>query len=164
MERPADPEPAPAGWADLPDEIIEQVYENLSAGDYVRLGQVGCIPGSVQPRLADETARFKVDKRCQTVFKSTKIRYKFMLLTHNLVDVNPDQPPVEKLKELEERIASWSTLRPRRTDFQFTVNGRTSIYELQEGIFLHTEGNIDWVEQLRGVKVSLHPSSRSILC
>ena len=76
-----------------------------------------------------------------------------MLLTHNLVDVNPDQPPVEKLKELEERIASWSTLRPRRTDFEFTVNGRTSIYELQEGIFLHTEGNIDWVEQLRGVKV-----------
>lgn len=77
-----------------------------------------------------------------------------MLLTHNLVDVNSDQPPVEKLKELEERIESWSTLTPRKTDFEFVVNGRTSIYELQEGIFLHTEGNIDWVEQLRGVKVS----------
>lgn len=78
-----------------------------------------------------------------------------MLLTHNLVDVNPDQPPVEKLQELEERIEAWSTLVPRKTDFEYVVNGPTSIYELQEGIFLHTEGDIDWVEQLRGVKVSL---------
>lgn len=73
MERPADPDPAPAGWPDLPDEIIEQVYENLSADDYVRLGQVGCIPVSVQ---LDLLTRLRVSrstnavKRCSSLQRS----------------------------------------------------------------------------------------------
>lgn len=30
----------PVGWADLPDEIVEHVFETLSVGDYIRLGLV----------------------------------------------------------------------------------------------------------------------------
>lgn len=86
-----------------------------------------------------------------------------MLKAHNLVDVNPDLPPIEKLQELEARQKAWSTLTPRRTDYDFIVEGHTSIYELQEGIFLHTEGNIDWFSQLQGVKVSCRPSSQLYL-
>lgn len=28
------------GWADLPDEIVETVFETLAVGDYIRLGLV----------------------------------------------------------------------------------------------------------------------------
>lgn len=42
MESPSETEPV--GWADLPDEIVEHVYENLSAGDYIRLGLVSYTP------------------------------------------------------------------------------------------------------------------------
>ncbi|KAJ9105406.1 hypothetical protein QFC21_001777 [Naganishia friedmannii] len=125
----------PVTWADLPDETVEHIYETLSPGDCIRLG--------------------RVDRRCQVIFKSSKVRYRWMLKAHNLVDVNPDQPPIEKLQELEARQKAWSTLTPRRTDYDFIVDGHTSIYELQEGIFLHTEGNIDWLSQLQGVKPHL---------
>lgn len=76
-----------------------------------------------------------------------------MLLAHHLVDVDHEQPPFEKLQELEARQTAWSTLTPRKVDYNFEVEGATSIYELQEGIFLHTEGDIGWLEQMRGVKV-----------
>jgi hypothetical protein len=39
METP----PEPVGWADLPDEIVENVFETLDKGDYIRLGLV-CTP------------------------------------------------------------------------------------------------------------------------
>lgn len=76
-----------------------------------------------------------------------------MLLAHHLVDIDNEQLPFEKLQELEARQTAWSTLTPRKADYTFEVEGATSIYELQEGIFLHTEGDIGWLEQIRGVKV-----------
>jgi hypothetical protein len=36
METPAEP----VGWADLPDEIVENVFETLAVGDYINLGLV----------------------------------------------------------------------------------------------------------------------------
>lgn len=82
-----------------------------------------------------------------------------MLLAYHLVDVDHEQPPFEKLQELEARQKAWSTLTPRKADYHFEVEGATSIYELQEGIFLHTEGDIGWLDQMRGVKVRRGPSS-----
>lgn len=76
-----------------------------------------------------------------------------MLLAHHLVDIDNEQLPFAKLQELEARQTAWSTLTPRKADYTFEVEGATSIYELQEGIFLHTEGDIGWLEQIRGVKV-----------
>jgi hypothetical protein len=49
MESPSETEPV--GWADLPDEIVEHVYENLSAGDYIRLGLVSYTPPFLDAQL-----------------------------------------------------------------------------------------------------------------
>lgn len=80
-----------------------------------------------------------------------------MLMAHHLVDVDHEQAPFGKLQELEARLEAWSTLTPRKADYEFTVDGATSIYELQEGIFLHTEGDISWLDQMRGIKVRTDP-------
>jgi hypothetical protein len=85
---------------------------------------------------ADLIAFGLVSRRCREITQLASLRYRLSLWKHHQVD-NPwsEMAARDKLIELETRQENWLKLKPRTRE-DLTVMGGTTIYEMQEGIFL----------------------------
>jgi len=102
---------------ELPDELVARIAFYIdTAADLISFGLVS--------------------RRCHEVTQMAALRYQLSLWKHHMIDnMWSNLTAQEKLVELETRQSNWLTLQPRTTE-DITLTGGTTVYEMQEGLFL----------------------------
>jgi len=102
---------------ELPDELVARIASYIdTAADLISFGLVS--------------------RRCHEITQMAALRYQLSLWKYHMIDNTwSDMIAQDKLVELETRQSNWLALRPRTTE-DITLRGGTTIYEMQEGLFL----------------------------